>query len=134
MKIAGALYLLYLAWQAFRAGAAATEDARARPVLTSFELYQRGVIMNITNPKVAIFFLAFLPQFADPARGSVTLQIFLFGGVFAATGLVLFSAVAWGAGFLGNWLARSPSAQTVLNRVAGVVFLGLAVRLLMAQR
>ena len=133
LKLAGAAYLIFLAWKAFRAGAAdlVTEDTPARSLK---KLYATGVIMNITNPKVAIFFLAFLPQFADPDRGSVTAQVFLFGGVFAATGLVLFGAVAWGAGFLGEWLSRSPRAQSVLNRVAGVVFFGLAARLLMTER
>lgn len=133
LKLAGAGYLIFLAWKAFRAEATdiATTDAPARSLR---KLYGTGVIMNITNPKVAIFFLAFLPQFADPARGSVTLQIFLFGVLFAASAFVIFGAVAWGAGFLGDWLARSPRAQSVLNRVAGVVFLGLAARLLLAQR
>lgn len=133
LKLAGAAYLAYLAWKAFRAGATkiATDSAPARSLK---KLYGTGVIMNITNPKVAIFFLAFLPQFADPARGSVTLQIFMFGVLFAVSAFVIFGAVAWGAGFLGDWLARSQRAQSVLNRVAGVVFLGLAARLLLAER
>ncbi|WP_298841252.1 LysE family translocator [uncultured Roseobacter sp.] len=133
LKIAGAGYLLWLAWKSFRAGAA---DVAGRGVrrLPASQLYTRGVIMNLTNPKVAIFFLAFLPQFADPARGSVTVQIFLFGAVFALCALVIFSAVAWAAGFLGQWLGASPRAQVALNRIAGIVFAGLALRLLTAQR
>lgn len=133
LKLAGAGYLVYLAWKAFLAGTTKI-DTGTVPARSLKKLYLTGVVMNITNPKVAIFFLAFLPQFADPERGSVTLQIFIFGALFAASAFVIFGAVAWGAGFLGDWLARSPRAQAVLNRVAGVVFLGLAVRLLLAER
>ncbi|MEA1676544.1 LysE family translocator [Nitrospirillum sp. BR 11163] len=90
--------------------------------------------MNVTNPKVAIFFLAFLPQFASPERGGVTAQIFLLGAVFAAVALVCFSTIAVLAGGLNRWLARSSNAQTILNRVAGLVFVGLAIKLATAQR
>jgi threonine/homoserine/homoserine lactone efflux protein len=133
LKLAGAGYLVYLAWKAFLAGTTKIDTGTA-PARSVKKLYLTGVIMNITNPKVAIFFLAFLPQFADPARGSVTLQVFIFGGLFAANAFVIFGAVAWSAGFLGDWLMRSPRAQSVLNRVAGIVFLGLAVRLLLTER
>ena len=68
--------------------------------------YGLGVIMNITNPKVALFFLALLPQFADPARGPLTLQLLQLGAVFICVTLVVFSSVAWSAGWLGGWLIR----------------------------
>ncbi|WP_299673030.1 LysE family translocator [uncultured Roseobacter sp.] len=132
LKLLGAAYLLYLAWKAFRAGT--TEIGAAGGPLPPRALFLRGVVMNVTNPKVAIFFLAFLPQFADPARGSVTAQIFLFGLTFVVCALLVFSAVAIAAGSLGTWLARRPQAQVVINRVAGVVFVGLALRLLASQR
>lgn len=133
LKILGAAYLLYLAWQAFRAGAASVEN-KEQEVLGKRELYFRGVIMNITNPKVAIFFLAFLPQFADPQRGSLSLQIFLLGAMFVVSALLVFSAIAWFAGFIGDWLKSSPKAQVVMNRVAGAVFAALALRLITAER
>ncbi len=97
-------------------------------------LYLRGVIMNITNPKVAIFFLAFLPQFADPATGPITLQIMLLGGLFIVATILVFGAIAWSAGFLGEWLKGSGRAQIVMNRVAGTVFAGLALRLAISER
>ena len=80
LKLIGAAYLLYLAWGAFRAGKSNLEtgETEAKGVRLT-HLYLRGIIMNITNPKVAIFFLAFLPQFADPSRGSLTLQLLLVG-------------------------------------------------------
>ncbi|MDO6694658.1 LysE family translocator [Aliiglaciecola sp. 3_MG-2023] len=133
LKIVGAVYLLYLAFQAFRAGAAGL-DAKSNTQLPWRQLYSRGIIMNITNPKVAIFFLAFLPQFADPDKGSVTLQMVIFGGVFIVTALVIFSLIAWFAGYLGEWLKGSTKAQVVMNRIAGTVFSALALRLVLSER
>lgn len=133
LKIAGAVYLLYLALQAFRAGAAKLDEA-GKANLVWQKLYSRGIIMNITNPKVAIFFLAFLPQFADPSRGSITIQMLMFGGLFIGSTLLIFGAVAWFAGFLGEWLKGSARAQIIMNRVAGTVFTGLALRLAVSER
>jgi threonine/homoserine/homoserine lactone efflux protein len=133
LKALGAAYLLYLAWQAFRAGRMQTGDG-AGAMLNGRELYLRGVIMNVTNPKVAIFFLAFLPPFADPARGSIALQIVVLGGVFMLATLGVFGAIAWTSANLGDWLRRSPGAQNAINRVAGGVFVALALRLAVAER
>lgn len=133
LKFAGAAYLLYLAFQAFRAGRTELSDRKAAS-LSPLALYRRGIIMNVTNPKVAIFFLAFLPQFADPARGSVPLQVLLFGGIFIIATVLVFGAIALSAGTVGGFLKGSPSAQIWLNRVAGLVFVGLAVRLAFAER
>lgn len=133
LKIVGALYLLYLAYQAFRAGASSIEEGEG-PQWPWRKLYSRGIIMNITNPKVAIFFLAFLPQFADPARGSVTVQMLLFGAMFIVATLLVFGSIAWFAGFLGEWLKGSARAQIIMNRVAGTVFAGLALRLAISER
>lgn len=135
LKIVGALYLLYLAWGAYRAGASKWEDGgKARADISFKKLYMRGIMMSTTNPKLAIFFLAFLPQFADPARGSITAQIFMLGAVFLVIALMVFSAIAWGAGFLGNWLKQSPGAQKLMNRMASFVFVALAIRLATAER
>lgn len=133
LKIMGAMYLLYLAWQAFRAGAA-NLDEKGKPDMGWRELYSRGVIMNITNPKVAIFFLAFLPQFADPSRGSITVQMLMFGGLLIVTTVLVFSTIAWSAGFLGEWLKGSVKAQLIMNRLAGTVFTALALRLIISKR
>jgi threonine/homoserine/homoserine lactone efflux protein len=133
LKIIGAAYLLYLAWQAFRAGTSDIQQ-RKKTAIRSHHLYLRGIVMNVTNPKVAIFFLAFLPQFADPSRGSLPLQLVLFGAIFIAAALMVFSSIAWFAGFLGERLGQSRRAQVILNRVAGTVFAGLALRLATAER
>ena len=128
LKLAGAGYLLYLAWRAF--GAAATElRGPGERALGGWALYRRGIFMNVTNPKVSIFFLAFLPQFADPARGALAPQLVLLGGVFIVAALLVFGAISFAAGRLGERLRRSARAQRVLNRIAGTVFVALALKL-----
>ncbi|RYH02110.1 LysE family translocator [Salipiger sp. IMCC34102] len=114
VKILGAAYLLYLAWRAFRAGTSAvTANQAGDPGLT--QLYFRGIVMNITNLKVLIFFLAFLPQFADPTVGPLAPQLFLLGCVFIFATILVFGSIALGSGFLGKWLRASPALQLVLN-------------------
>lgn len=133
LKLFGAGYLLVLAWQAFRASAA-TLSAGRRTDLSPVALYRRGIIMNVTNPKVSIFFLAFLPQFADPSRGSLTLQMLLLGGVFIVSTIIVFGSIALMAGAIGQWLNRSPRVQVIMNRVAGTIFVGLALKLATVKR
>ena len=141
LKYCGAAYLAYLAWQALRAPAAtAQETAHGHASAGSQRgpglgrMVGRGMVMNLTNPKVLVFFLAFFPQFADPARGSVAWQLMALGGVFILATLLVFGAIACFSGGFGALLQRSARAQTVLNRVAGLVFLGLALRLATAER
>jgi len=133
LKAVGAIYLCWLAWQAFTAQPA---DINAAPAAerSAKALYLRGIVMNLTNPKVAIFFLAFLPQFAKPENGSLALQIMMLGVLVIISTLMVFSAIAWGAGKIGNYLKRSVAAQKVLNRVAGTVFGALAIKLALADR
>lgn len=92
-------------------------------------LYRRGIIMNLTNPKVSLFFLAFLPQFTSPLRGSVALQTLMLGVLFMLATLLVFGAVAWFAGAVGERLRRSPRIQVIMDRLAGVIFIGLAAAL-----
>ena len=132
VKAVGAAYLLYLAWRAFRAEPASLEAAGGAP--SRGKLYGRGVVLNVTNPKVAVFFLAFLPQFVSPDRGPLAWQFLVLGALFIVVTFVVFSAIAWAAGSLGGWLRRSDRAQTVMNRVAGTVFVGLAVKLALTER
>lgn len=132
LKTVGAAYLLYLAWQAFRASASRLDDG-AENQLSAVKLYRRGIIMNITNPKVSIFFLAFLPQFTSPANGSVAVQVMMLGLIFILMTLLVFSGVAMAAGNLGRLLNRSPKIQVYMNRIAGTVFGGLAFKLATAN-
>jgi threonine/homoserine/homoserine lactone efflux protein len=133
LKFIGAAYLVYLAWQAFRASAARIET-EGRGEANLRKLYGRGIIMNLTNPKVSIFFLAFLPQFADPSRGPIWLQLLLLGGVFILSTILVFGGIALLAGTLGQWLQRSDRAQGIMNKVAGAVFVGLALKLATTTR
>jgi threonine/homoserine/homoserine lactone efflux protein len=133
LKYIGAGYLLYLAWQAFRSS---SEQINGQSGNTSkyWKLYCRGIIMNITNPKVSIFFLAFLPQFADPLRGPISIQIILLGGLFILATILVFGSIALLGGTLGQFLNRSEHVQIILNKVAGIVFLSLAVKLAVTER
>lgn len=133
LKLIGAGYLLYLAWQIFRASAAKINTKSAKR-LSFAKLYQRGIIMNVTNPKVSIFFLAFLPQFADPERGSLTLQLMMLGGIFIISTLLVFGSIAILAGSLGQWINRSEKTQKIMNWIAGSIFVGIAIKLITAQR
>lgn len=133
LKFTGACYLLYLAWKAFRAGTESGPTAAADQ-LNSVSLYRRGIIMNITNPKVSIFFLAFLPQFTDPAKGPLSAQLLLLGGVFIIAAMVVFGAISILAGVFGERFRGSAHAQKVLNRAAAGIFAGLALKLALAQR
>ena len=149
LKLGGAAYLTYLAWQAFRAPpsepasapASATSSGPASAAASAGTapggagaMYRRGVIMNLSNPKVAIFFLAFLPQFVQAGRGQVGLQIIWLGGVFMLATLLTFGAIACFAASAGQAFSRSPRAQLLLNRLAACVFLGLAARLVLSER
>ncbi|MFZ3221429.1 MAG: LysE family translocator, partial [Rhodoferax sp.] len=137
LKLCGAGYLVWLAWQSWRAPVGVLGEApheAASPRLSVAQTYGRGVLMNITNPKVAIFFLAFLPQFTNPAQGSVVGQILLLGGIFMLATLLTFGTIAVFAASFGLAFKRSLRAQRWLNRIASLVFVGLALRLATAQR
>lgn len=132
LKIAGAMYLLYLAWRAFHDSSEEIYTGQSREV-AGIKYYLRGVIMNVTNPKVSIFFLAFLPQFADPSRSPVIQQIFFLGMVFILVTLLVFGGIALLAGAVGAWLTNTPRAQTIMNRIAGAVFVAMALKLVTAN-
>ncbi|MDD2273195.1 MAG: LysE family translocator [Desulfuromonadaceae bacterium] len=133
LKLSGAGYLLYLAVLSFKAGAE-TGPLAAADRLSAAALYRRGIIMNITNPKVSIFFLAFLPQFADPSKGHLSAQFLLLGVIFMIATIIIFGAISILAGVFGEHFRKSAFAQKVLNRAAAGIFAGLALKLALAQR
>jgi threonine/homoserine/homoserine lactone efflux protein len=133
LKYIGAAYLLYLAWQSLRAGAAANGGRQAGSLNFS-RLYGRGIIMNVTNPKVSLFFLAFLPQFTDPNRGPLVPQILLLGLLFILSTILIFGGISIFAGGVGARFRKSAKVQILLNRLAAGVFIALAVKLAMAKR
>lgn len=133
LKYIGAAYLIYLAYLSFRAKGTGREDTSVE--LVSFaKLYRRGIIMNVTNPKVSIFFLAFLPQFTSPAHGPLLPQILVLGLLFIVSTILVFGGVSVLAGTVGTYFRKSPRAEVILNRLAGSVFLALAIKLALSKR
>jgi len=134
LKLIGAGYLLYLAWQAWKVSASSLDDSLETTLPSVGALYRRGIIMNLSNPKIAVFFLAFLPQFADPAIGNMTFQLFILGAIFILVSLIIFCTIACLAGLIAEYFRRSKQAQTLLNRIAALVFTSLALRLATVTR
>ena len=132
IRWAGVGYLLWLARSALRgAGHDRLEDraASGEPDRSLLRVGRQGAVTNLLNPKVIIFFLAFLPQFVDRDQGSVGFQLLALGIAFAAVGLVVDTAVGIASGRLGRRLTASARVSRALDRLAAVVFVGLAVRL-----
>lgn len=129
LKMVGAAYLLYLAWLTFKSGSVHA-GAEQRPFPGHAALFRRGVIMNITNPKVTLFCLAFWPQFAVPSLGNLPWQMVQLGILFMLATLLVFSVVALLGGQLAQWLNRSPHYQILMNRVAALIFVAMAAALL----
>jgi len=133
VRWAGAAYLAWLAWKSFRAPPLSVEGTEA--VRTSlWRIFGRGALTNVLNPKVALFFLAFLPQFIDPAAGSVAVQAVVLGTLMNLGGTLVNMAVGASGGGLGRLLARHPLAARVQNWIVGTIFLGLAARLAAVSR
>jgi threonine/homoserine/homoserine lactone efflux protein len=133
LKFAGAFYLVFLAAQAWQAGSSNLGTA-IQPPLSPWQLYRRGIFMNVTNPKVAIFFLAFLPQFATPNQNGIAIQIILLGFIFIVITALVFSLVAVLSARLALWFKHSPGVQQGMNRIAAMVFVALAVRLALTSQ
>jgi threonine/homoserine/homoserine lactone efflux protein len=133
LKYIGAVYLLYLAAEVFWGGSDNGGGPRAVD-LPLARLYRRGIIMNVTNPKVSIFFLAFLPQFADPHYGPLVPQIIVLGGLFIIATIIIFGGISLLAGAWGERFRRSDRARRVLKWLTGGVFVGLAIKLALTER
>ena len=129
LKTVGGLYLLYLAWGAWHAPAQTAANATA-PALQPLQAWRRGVVMNVSNPKVVVFFLALFPQFVDSKAGNPIGQTLFLGLLFIATSWLTFSGFALLAGSLGQALQRSSKAQIRLNRCAALVFIALSFQLI----
>lgn len=130
IRWAGIAYLLWLAWQALRHPPTAGDTPPVKPA----RAFRDGMVVNLTNPKVILFVLAFLPQFIDPARGSVLAQFLLLGAVIAAGGFIVNAAVGIFAGGLGRRMARSPGFARGIGYVCATIFTGLALRLALIER
>jgi threonine/homoserine/homoserine lactone efflux protein len=126
VKYLGALYLIYIGVRKLMGWDQALERrALARPSLR--RLFAQGVVVNVLNPKTALFFLAFLPQFVDVSRGAVGLQILTLGLIFVALGVVSDGLYAVAAGTAGEWIRRDGRVLRAERYVSGGVFVGLGV-------
>lgn len=135
LKFAGAAYLLYLACKTLRERKKAIDLENTKQGNDNF-LFGRGFLMNILNPKVALFFLAFLPQFASPELGPVWLQVLFLGVLFTFLVILVFGAVGLFAGTLGRWLKGQggPKFNTYVSWTVAVVYASLAARLVLIER
>lgn len=133
LKVAGGLYLIWMGWGAIRSRGGANVEAAGAPNEPAGRLFAKGLVAAAINPKVALFFLSFLPQFVVAARGDANLQIGLLGLVFTLQAALIFGALGYFSGTIGQWLNRTPTAGMWLDRLAGAVFIGLGLRLIVAR-
>ncbi|HYJ70162.1 MAG TPA: LysE family translocator [Nocardioidaceae bacterium] len=133
LRLGGAVYLVWLALRSLRSSDLAP-DAPGDPTLDRFgAVFLRGLINNLANPKVVLFYVAFLPQFVDPSLGRLPLQLFVLGLTMLALGLVIDFAIGGGAGHVGLFLRRHRAVNRWLNRLAGTAYGALAARLILSD-
>ncbi|RSZ33459.1 LysE family translocator [Variovorax beijingensis] len=133
LRYAGALYLLWLAVQALRSSSGLPAGARAQPSAFA-RIVRMAFLNNLVNPKALLFFMVFLPQFVDPARGSVPLQLVQLGVMLSAAALAFNTLLGACSGQLGRWLQRRPGAEKFQRGLLALVMVGLAIRLLLLDR
>ena len=133
VKWMGAGYLVWLGVRALRKHAVAPGHAKLVPA-SNAAIFRQGMLTNVLNPKVALFFLAFLPQFVDPERGPVALQLISLGLLFNVSGTLVNVLVAVLASGAGAWSRRRFGESPVMRRLTGVLFIGLGVRLALLER
>ena len=129
LKYAGAAYLLYLSWKALRSKGELSMGKSGERI-SYRALYGRGVLMNVLNPKVLLFFLAFLPQFADLSHPRASRHIALLGLTFALQGLIIFSCIAYFAGHLRKLITGRKNIGIILGRTEGLVLLIIAMTMI----
>jgi len=131
VKLCGAAYLIYLGVRLLfsRAPAAPAEPAAGAPRGSARTAYTQGVLTNVLNPKVALFFLALLPQFISPSSSHKTLAFLALGATFITTGTIWCLVLAVGAARLRAFFVRNPKARTLIDRAAGALFVLLGARL-----
>ncbi len=133
IKYIGAAYLVYLGIRAILEKAPTGFIRRAPPISAS-KAYRQAILAEVLNPKTALFFLAFLPQFVRPENGSVALQLSVLGVLYVLLGLVSTVVYAVSAGRLGDFLRRNPSVLKWQSKVVGGIFCALGLRLAFEQR
>ena len=133
VKLAGAAYLVYLGVTMLRAGHTDFPLGR-RPERSLRRLFLDGAVSNITNPKITIFYFAFLPQFIQPGATRPGLIVMVLGLTFAALTFMVKGPVGLSAGLLSEWLRARPAVQRWIQRCGGIVLIGLGVKLALERR
>lgn len=123
VKYAGAAYLIWMGIAAIRSRGHDPELPLASRQATSGRLFTQGLVVNVLNPKVGLFFVAFLPQFIEPGRGATTAQILVFGGLFLAIATISDLTYAMASGSIGNWLESRPAIAKQRDRMTGAVYI-----------
>ena len=134
VKYVGAAYLLYIAYQAFKYRNAPLDLSVQNSSNELKKLYVKGFFMNVLNPKVSIFFLAFLPQFVSPANGNVPMQMITLGIIFMILTVIVFSSIGVAGNILSSKLLEKPSIVKYMNVLTSFVLGGLAVKLALSSR
>ncbi len=130
IKVVGAVYLLYLAYKVYRADSAINLSNEAERK-SNTALFKQGVIMNILNPKVMLFFLALFPAFLWQPEGDTVLQFYVLGSVFMVTSFVVFGAIALLAGVIASYIRKQSQLGVVLKWLQIAVFIGIAIYILL---
>jgi threonine/homoserine/homoserine lactone efflux protein len=133
VKYAGTAYLIYLGIKTWREKSTFHLEASSTSA-SSKQLFWQGVLSNVLNPKIAIFFLAFLPQFVENESGQVTLQLIFLGLTFAFFGLCFLMVVGYSSGTIGTYLTRRPQYVQFTQRLAAGILIGLGLRLALNDR
>lgn len=134
IKYAGAVYLIYLGISSFFSRQHAFASAGTLPPLTLTKIYRQGIVTNVLNPKVALFFLAFLPQFIHPGKTSAGWQILLLGSWFNISGTIVNISVAFLFGKMGNWLLEKKWFIKTQHKITGLLLFGLGIKVALQSR
>lgn len=134
VKVAGAAYLLFLAWKMLSSRQRVPDPSLAPKPASHLRVFAEGMLTNLLNPKVALFILAFLPQFVEPGAGPAWIQILFLGTLFNIGGTSVNCAVALSAAAATNVLQGKAGLGRWLDRLSALVFVGLAIRLAFAER
>jgi len=130
LKLVGGLYLIWLGYRAWRRVGAVSSDMMPGDNDSPAKLFLRGCVANAINPKVALFFLSFLPQFVNANAGHLAAQIAWLGSIFTLQAAFIFGCIGFFSGAIGRWLNSKPVASIILDRIAGTVFIGLGLRII----
>jgi threonine/homoserine/homoserine lactone efflux protein len=134
LRFAGAAYLLWLAWQAVKPGGRSPFQVRKLAADGPRKLFAMGFVTNLLNPKIAMLYLALLPQFIDPTAGSVLAQSLVLGAIQITMSISVHAMIALGAGRIALFLSRRPGWMLVQRYLMGTVLAGLAVRMAFEAR